>query len=187
MARYWHSLVVVAIVAILTSVSFSTQGEMHTGLGVSDMNVVGFVNLTETKRFDVGRVYNTGDFNMTIIGSWVGDSEGVQITVIPEQVFLKPLVAETVYVEVLGLTVGNYSGRVAFSCDVHLPPAYVGNPSVPSGQVNARFIVQPEEVPKPQEETAMPVFPFDPIIALAVGAIMCVVAVSVFAWNCRNR
>lgn len=188
MARYRHSLVVIVILAILTSISFSVQAEMRTGLGVSDMNVVGFMSLTETKRFDVGRVYNTGDFNMTITATWIpkGNYDGINVTVIPEQMFLEPLVAETVYVEVLGLATGNYSGRVAFSCDVHLPPAYVGNPSASSGQVNARFIVQPEDVPEPQEESIMPDFPFDPTIALVVVGITCIVAVSMFAWMRRE-
>jgi len=161
MTKCWHNLVVVAIIIVLTNIYpiVAQEDRMQSGLGVSDMNIVGFVSQMETKRFEVGRVYNTGDFNMTIMSSWVpeGDSKGIQVTVVPQQMFLKPLVAEAVYVEVLGLTVGNYSGKVAFSCDVHLPPTYVGNPSVPSGQANAKFVVQleetaePKETPKPEE------------------------------------
>ena len=183
MAKHWHSFVVVIIIAILTSInSIVAEDKMHSSLGVSDMNIVGFVNEMETKRFEVGRVYNTGDFNMTITSSWLpeGNSEGVQVTIVPQQMFLEPLAAKTVCAEVLGLIVGNYTGKVAFSCDIHLPPTYIGNPSVPSGQANAKFIVQAKESPKPKE-TSIPTSLWNPTVGLVVVAIMVVMIITVIA------
>jgi len=136
-----------ALVSILPLSSIVETDEMHAGLGISDLNIVASLKEKETKQFEVGKVWNTGDFNMTITCTWIPTEakQGINVTVMPQQMFLQPDEAETIFVEVHGLAIGNYAGIVSFSCNIHLPPAYTGSPVAPSGQVNAKFMILPKK------------------------------------------
>lgn len=150
--------------------------QMYSGLGVSNMNIVATINGNQTKKHEVGRIYNTGDFNMTIHGVWVpnGDGSGINVTVVPSEMFLMPDEAEFVYVEATGLQLGNYSGKIDFSTNVHLPANYTGNPSEPGGTMNAKFVVV-----KGEPITVAPPSPL-PLVATILG-IVGIVAVAVVA------
>jgi hypothetical protein len=174
------AFVAIAIVLAVTlplSIKAKDDDQLYAGLGVSDANIVGFVNITETRQFEVGRIYNTGDFNMAVTSTWVPDGNytGINIEIIPSEVYLKPDDARTIYAKVTGLAVGNYSGKISFSCNVHLPPNYHGNPSVPAGQANARFIVLEKPIVASQ--------PFPKLIPIATTAIILATCVTFFgAW-----
>lgn len=189
MRRSWNTTVLITVVITLTttilptfSVNAQNDDEMHASLGVSDINVVGFVNQTETKQFEVARIYNTGDFNMTIQATWIpnSDSDGIEIEIIPKEVYLKPEEAKSIYAKVLGLAVGDYSGKIDFSSDVHLPPNYHGNPSVPGGQANARFIVVEKGFVAPSQPFAIIL-----LIVIVVGVVC--VGVLVGVWKYKQR
>lgn len=141
-----YTVPIMIVLFLFTILPMLRSEELHVGLGVSNMNLVATLNGNQTEKLEIGRVFNTGDFNMTISGTWIpnGDGSSLSINVIPNEMFLQPNEAETVFVEATGFELGNYSGIVDFSCDVHTPPNYVGNPTVPGGRMNVKFEVGEE-------------------------------------------
>lgn len=142
-----QKLITIVLALALSSLSQClAQDDLHTGFGVSDYDTVLTVNIAETVWTDIARLYNTGDFNMTVTCTWIGEHNpvGVQLDLTPETVRLQPDETVLVRARAIGQREGDFTGEIDFSCDVELPIGYTGNPSVPGGTAHARFIVLSE-------------------------------------------
>lgn len=186
MRKSWNTLILIALaiaLATIPSTFFYVRAQrddepLYASLGVSNLNITGFVNQTETKEFEVGRIYNTGDFNLTITLEWISEnSSGVNVEIIPSQIYLAPDDAKTIHAKVLGVTVGNYSGSISATSKVELPPDYQGNPTTPGGQINARFVVLHKEVQVDQSVSES--FPIISVV-IGVGSILSIIIFVIF-------
>lgn len=163
------------MVALLPVFLVASTSAESVGLGVSDLSLNVAVIPGETKKFEVARLYNTGDFDLKITSTWTPNysSSGILIEVTPNPLYLIPEKSALVYLKVTVNELGNYSGYVDFSCDVKLPENYTGNPSVPGGRAHAVFNV----VEKPP--TPIPPAPILPMMEIIAGIITGIIGVVV--------
>lgn len=167
-------VIVMLALALFSLAKCSAQDDMHTGFGVSDYNTVLTLNTTEPVWTDIARLYNTGDFNITVTSTWIDENNpsGVQIELTPKTVKLQPDETVLIRARVTGQSEGQFTGEIDFSCDVELPSDYTGNPSVPGGTAHARFIVL-------ATSTTHPPFNWVPIAVVAI-ALICVLSFVVY-------
>lgn len=155
------------------------------GLGVSNKNIVETVDLGETKIFELGRVYNERNVSLLITVEWhnQGDSANVvlkmgdtKITATVGNKILEAGKATFVYAEVTGLKLGECSGTVEVSTEAVNPLG--GNPTLPRGQLTAKFVVLDVPASNPPTPT---------LLFVTTSIIASIVVVITVVWKKRGK
>lgn len=139
-------------------------------LGVSDYNQNVDVIVGETKKIEVARVYNTGNFNLTVTAKWIPETNSSTVTVhiTPNPIHLQPDTSVLVYAKIVSAEeLGEYKGKIEFYGEKHLPLNFTGNPSVEGGSAHATF-----NVIKIIPPFSMPVLPILGVVIIAGSSLI---------------
>jgi len=129
-----------AVATLLIPISYAQK----TGLGISDYEIKADLEVGETKKFEVARLYNTGDLNITITSTWIPNynTSDIEVVITPNPVFLIPDQSKPLYAKVTAHDeIGTYSGIFDFACTTERPENSTGSPTEPGGSARATFTV----------------------------------------------
>jgi len=155
MKNYNRVAYMAAFSFVFVALAISNVWALSPGLGLSDYKLNETMVVSSTGNFAVARLYNVGDFDLTVHVYWIpsGDDDGVVI-VVPESMFLVVNASEKVFVDVLAEKVGNYSGVIEFACEA--VNSQEGASSVtPGGSTKYNISVVDAPLPSPVEDAVI--------------------------------
>lgn len=145
---------------VFSALAISNVFALSPGLGLSDYKLNETILVSSSHNFAVARLYNVGDFDLTVNVNWIPSDNDNGVTIItPESVFLKVDESKKVYVDVEAKKVGNYSGVIEFVCNP--VNSQNGASSVtPGGSTKYNILVVEEDIvedePLPVEDESEP-------------------------------
>ena len=153
---------------------FSLATDYYTGIGASDYPYDKVIYVNNSFSVDIARLTNIGTLNFTVKPVWIPDNNPSCTVELPTNFMLVVGESKTITCNVFSSTVGNFSGKVEFICDVNLPANFTGNPSVPGHTTKVNFIFK-----EPIKQAYMP-YDYKPI--LIIGSIMGISATAILTF-----
>ena len=125
-------------------------------LGTSQHNPQVTIVAGQSRKFSVGRIYNTGDAALNIVAGWHQEfgSKVLSATVTPGNRNVQPGESYVIYLTVYATKVGFHNGTVQFAGETLTTEQ--GNPIRPSGSLPAQITIigKPVEPTQPQSEVS---------------------------------
>lgn len=134
---------------MIPAVAYSGTPTVHPStpkMGISDPELEAIITETDARTFQVARVYNTGDIDITVTCTWFPNynvtEEALGLEFTPNPVTLQPDTSTPIYMTVLyAEKVGSYTGTLEFKMEYAAPET----PNVPqtrtSGSVKPKIQV----------------------------------------------
>lgn len=146
---------VMAVLTLFLS-SFAFAHDDYAGLGVHNLKSVKEVELGNVQTVKVAVLDNTGTIDYSIGAMWIANSTGLNITIFGSYdgdsevhvnpFYMRPEERLIVYANVTAFSLGSYKVQFDFDSTLHLPSDVAGNPTAVGGLAWATILAR-EAVP----------------------------------------